>query len=110
EARGRGGGVSVVQNAGEMALRARRVLVVGLGDREGFSAEGARRAAAAAARKAQELRVPDYVTVLHGAGAGGLDPDEAAEALAEGSVLALYRYDPFKSDAEENPRLGERAP
>src|SRR4051794_4440197 len=109
ELRGKVGEAIVVHNPGDMALRARRVLVVGLGDREGFSAEGARRAAAAAARKAQELRVTDYVTVLHGAGAGGLRPGEAAEALAEGTLLALYRYDRFKSDAEENRVVVERA-
>ena len=109
ELRGKAGEVTLVHNPGGMALRARRVLVVGLGRRDEFGAEGARRAAATAARKAQELRVPRYATVLHGAGAGGLAPAEAAEALAEGSLLALYRYDQFKSDAEENRVVVERA-
>lgn len=82
ELRGKAGEVTLVHNPGSMALRAQRVLVVGLGRREEFGAEGVRRAAATAARKAQELRVKSYATLLHGAGAGGLAPDEAAEALA----------------------------
>jgi leucyl aminopeptidase len=85
------------------------VLVVGLGPKERFDAEVVRRASATAARKAQELRLKEYVTVLHGAGAGGLEPGDAAEALAEGTLLALYRYDRFKSDAAENAVVVQRA-
>ena len=34
--------------------------------------------------------------MLHGAGSGGLAPREAAQALAEGSLLGLYRFDQLK--------------
>src|SRR3954451_11446799 len=90
ELRGKAGEAVLVHNHGDTTLRARRVLVVGLGPRDRFDAEAARRAAATAARKAQELRVKDYATVLHVAGAGGLTPRDAAEALAEATLLALY--------------------
>jgi leucyl aminopeptidase len=108
ELRGKAGEMVVLHNPGGLALRAERVLVVGLGRREDFKAETARRAAAHAARKARELRVGEYATVLHGAGAGGLQPGEAAEALAEGTLLALYRYDRFKHD-DDPPQAVERA-
>jgi leucyl aminopeptidase len=98
ELRGKAGEVVVVHNQGSAGLKAERVAVVGLGSQESFTAEGVRRAAAAAARKARDLRVASYATVLHGAGAGGLAPEAAAEALAEGSLLALYAYDDLRHE------------
>ncbi|HEY7067175.1 MAG TPA: leucyl aminopeptidase [Chloroflexota bacterium] len=98
ELRGKTGEIVVVHNPGGGALQAERVAVVGLGAQENLAAETVRRAAAAAARKARDLRVTSYATVIHGAGAGGLAPAEAAEALAEGSLLALYAYDRYKHE------------
>jgi leucyl aminopeptidase len=109
ELRGKVGEAVVVHNPGGWDLRAERVAVVGLGPRARFSAETVRRAAAVAARKARDLRVSDYVSVLHGAGAGGLEPRAAAEALAEGSLLALYAYDRFKQPADGERHEVQRA-
>ena len=50
---GRAGHVTVLWSRGRLA--AKRVIVVGLGSREGFDAEGARRASAAALRRANDL-------------------------------------------------------
>src|SRR5262245_42059696 len=74
ELRGKRGEAVLVHNPGGMALKAERVLVIGLGDQASCSLETIRRAAATAARKARELRVVEYATVVHGAGAGGIDP------------------------------------
>ncbi len=109
ELRGKAGEIVVVHNSGYHALQAERVAVVGLGPRSGFTVESARRAAAAAARKARDLRVASYATALHGAGAGGLEPAAAAEALAEGSLLALYAYDQFKHERVANGHEVARA-
>ncbi len=111
ELRGKLGEVVVVHNPDPngSALRAERVAVVGLGRRGDFGLESVRRAAAAAARKARDLRVAEYATVLHGAGAGGLDARAAAEALAEGSLLALYRYDRFQNTPAEERHEVQRA-
>ncbi|GAB4575097.1 MAG: leucyl aminopeptidase [Anaerolineae bacterium] len=73
-------------------LPAERVILVGLGPREEFSLEQVRRAAAEAALQARKLNVRRLASVIHGAGAGGLDIDEAAYATVEGSLLALYEY------------------
>ncbi|HEY8477935.1 MAG TPA: leucyl aminopeptidase [Chloroflexota bacterium] len=92
EIAGRLGEVTVVHvPPGTAGLAAERVAVVGLGSRERFDAEAVRVAAAVAARKAQELRLPAFATVLHGAGAGGLDPSESARAIVEASILATNR-------------------
>jgi leucyl aminopeptidase len=109
ELRGKAGEIVLVHNQSSQGLQAERVAVVGLGSQAGFTAESARRAAAAAARKARDLRVASYATVLHGAGAGRLEPEAAAEALAEGSLLALYTYDQFKHERVAGGHEVERA-
>jgi leucyl aminopeptidase len=70
----------------------RRVLIAGLGSREGFGAEQARIAAAAAAGRAKELGT---VSLSWSAPAG----DGVAAALVEGTLLKLYSFDRFKSQA-----------
>jgi len=79
-----------------------RVLVVGLGKPEAFDLHAARQASAVAARAIAGLRgVKTYATVLHGAGLGGLETAAAAQALAEGALLALYRPPQYKREASE---------
>jgi leucyl aminopeptidase len=82
--------VSVLYPRG--AIPAKRVLIVGLGKQEQFNLDKVRQAAAAAARKARSLGVTRYSTIVHGAGVGGLDPSQAAQALAEGTHLSQYRF------------------
>jgi leucyl aminopeptidase len=94
--------VTVIHNGhanGNAGLKARRVAVVGLGkptDAEIDRLENVRVAAALAARKARDLKLDSFATVVHGSGAGGLDPEAAARATMESSILALYRYEEFK--------------
>jgi leucyl aminopeptidase len=91
------------------AIPARRAIVVGLGSRDEFDADPAetvRRAAASAIRKARELKSGRVASILHGGGAGGLSIGEAAQATAEGSLLALYDYQGQKTD-EADPLLPE---
>jgi leucyl aminopeptidase len=96
--------ISVIHNglngSAHAGLKARRVAVVGLG-KQSASAwdrfENTRVAAALAARKARELKLDSFATIVHGAGTGGLPLDTAARATMESSILALYRYERFKS-------------
>jgi leucyl aminopeptidase len=90
---------------GLRGFAARRVLVVGLGKQGDFNLEAARQAAGAAAKRLQELGVEEAATALHGGGAGGLDPAEAAQALAEASILACYRFDHYRSGEQGRKRL-----
>lgn len=78
-----------------------RVLVVGLGKPEQFDLSVARKAAAVAAKALRRLKhVTRFATVLHGSGAGGLDVKDAAQALAEGTLLALYQPPQYKRDVK----------
>lgn len=79
-----------------------RVLVVGLGKVEKLDCEAVRKASATAAKKARDLGATvihtAVHTVVHCAGASGLDAIKAAEAVAEGTVLGLYRFRELKTD------------
>jgi len=78
-----------------------RALLVGVGPAEGLSAESLRRAAgrtvqAAAARSAR--RVALVAPTLR-----GLKAPDAVRAMAEGAVLADYRFDAYKRRSENGP-------
>ena len=93
--------VTVIHNHanGPSGLKAQRVAVVGLGkqsDPELDRLENTRVAAALAARKARDLKVNSFATIVHGAGLGALPLEAAARATMESSILALYRYEQFK--------------
>lgn len=75
------------------AVPARRVIVVGLGPADEFDLENIREAAAVAIERARALGASTVATIVHGGGIGGLEIDEAAQAVVEGSLLSQYRYD-----------------
>ncbi len=87
------------------AIPARRVIVVGLGKPDKFDLEAVREASAVAIKQAQKLGARNVATVVHGGGAGGLDLGEAAQAIVEGSMLALYRYEAPKAKKEEEDEI-----
>jgi leucyl aminopeptidase len=78
----------------------RRWLLVGLGRRADFDPERARAAAAAAQSRASEVGARALCWELpHDVG------DEVASALVEGTVLGAYRFDRYKADRDDGPRL-----
>jgi leucyl aminopeptidase len=85
------------------ALPAPRVLVVGLGDPAKFDLHAARKAAATACKALAKLKgVKSAATVVHGAGAGGLQPEACGQALAEGTLLADYQPPNYKREVPEH--------
>ncbi len=83
-------------------LPAARVLVIGLGEAEKFTLKGVRRAAATVQSALRKLKgVKQYATIVHGAGVGGLDARDAAQAMAEGTLLAAYLAPNYKRQAPE---------
>ncbi len=75
------------------AIPAKRVLVVGLGKQAEFGLEQARTAAAAAIKRARDLKAKQVASVIHRGGSQGLAVAAAAQATVEGMLLALYKYD-----------------
>src|SRR5256885_13066561 len=78
----------------------KRVLIAGLGKRDELDAEKARIAAAVVAGRAREL-ASKSLSWEAPAGEG------VAGALVEGTLLALYRYDRFKSSKDEDGGDGD---
>src|SRR5262245_54000843 len=84
--------------------RAKRIILVGLGREGELDLERVRQAAGRAVGKARELGVSELATVVPGAGKGALDVEAAAQALVEGSVLANYSYDRYRSKRNEKAK------
>lgn len=81
----------------------RKVVLVGLGKQEDLTTERVRQVTASGVRAAAKGGVKKIGTPLHGAGAGGLDPADAAQALAEGALMGLYKYEVYKSGDKSEP-------
>jgi leucyl aminopeptidase len=77
-------------------IKAKRVLIAGLGEQEEFTLQRARQIAGVVAREVRGYKAVSVGTIVHGAGLGGLDPQEAAQALAEGTLLGLYKVKSMK--------------
>ncbi|MGI6344615.1 MAG: leucyl aminopeptidase [Bacillota bacterium] len=82
-------------------LNVRKLVVVGLGEAEKFTAERVRQVAATALKAARRGKVETVATIVHGAGSGGLCPVVAAQVVVEGSLLAVYRHEALKSKKSE---------
>ena len=96
EITGKQGEMTLLHTMGKIAPA--RVLVAGLGSRDNFDADVARRVSAEALRYLRGRGVSEAVTIVHGAGVGGLSPEEAGRAIAEGALLGLYRFDRYHSN------------
>ncbi|MDQ6672952.1 MAG: leucyl aminopeptidase [Chloroflexota bacterium] len=88
--------VSVIHTDRVQGLRAQRVAVVGLGKQAELEVENIRVASALAARKARDLKLDRFASVVHATGSSGVSIEDAARATMESSILALYRYEQFK--------------
>jgi leucyl aminopeptidase len=85
------------------AVPAKRVVVVGLGKEEEFGLDKVRDAAGTVAKRVRQLGVKSYSTIVHGGGKAGLSVEMASQAIAEGTILALYKFLEHKraSDKQE---------
>jgi len=103
ELRGKPGELAIVHTLGK--LPATMVAVAGLGKAGDLSVERIRGASGEFCRQLRKLNCRRVVTVLHGAGAGGLTPELSAEAISMGAFVGLYSFDRYKkpeySDLDE---------
>ncbi len=86
-------------------LTSPRVLVVGLGKQDAFKLDKARDITATALRYLRRVGASTVATVVHGAGVGGLDPQQCAQAIAEGAVMGLYRFTKHKKKNENEREI-----
>jgi leucyl aminopeptidase len=106
--------LAAVPGAGDVRTKARkltllrpqppeRVLVVGLGEAGQVDAEALRVAAALAAKEAGKLGARSLAWELPVL--DGVEPGRAAAAIVEGTVLASFRFDRFRTEAPDEPAL-----
>lgn len=85
------------------ALAPRRLLLVGLGNGDKASTETIRRAGATAIKEAQKLQIKAVTIAIHGD--LPLDPEEFAQAFAEGAELGNYRFWRYRTGLSEEQTL-----
>jgi leucyl aminopeptidase len=82
-----------------------RVLVAGLGKQDAFTLDKVRDVTATALRHLRRIGATTVATVVHGAGVGGLEPQQCAQAIAEGAVMGLYRFTRHKKKNENEREI-----
>ncbi len=110
EIKGTRGEVTVIHTIGDAyaGFAPDRVLVAGLGKSENFDLDGVRSVGAIVARRLRRLNVESAATVVPGRGIAGLDLEACGEALAEGAILGLYRFDKYRTTSK--PKFDETRP
>jgi len=99
EIKGKANEVAVIHTMGK--IKPRRVAVLGLGKRENFGLDRIRSAVGEGCRRLRNLGVRRITSIVHGAGAGGVEAGKAAQAIAEGCLLGLYQFREHKSKQED---------
>lgn len=85
-------------------LKAKKIVLAGLGKPDKVTREVLRQVAGSAATYARGLRAASLATSIVGVEPAELSPAEVAQVIVEGMILALYRFDKFKT--EENDLQG----
>jgi len=84
-------------------LPAKRVVIVGLGKRDRFTADTVREVSSVVGRYLQRIGAKRAATIGHGAGIGGLDATVSAQAMTEGTMLGLYTFSQYRAKREDDP-------
>jgi leucyl aminopeptidase len=101
--KGKEGTSAIVYGNGDIG--AKRILLVGLGERKKATVDTVRKAAAHTANKAVAMKAQNISLLLHRAFGGRFDLEMMGRAVAEGTYYGSYRYDEYVTESE-NGRLG----
>ena len=105
EIKGKLNELTIIHSLGK--LPARIVAVAGLGKQSEFTADGVRKVMAQTCRSLRRLNCKHIATIVHGAGAGGLEPRVAAQAITEGTLMGLYTFRKYNTKAQEYEDVAE---
>lgn len=97
--KGKDGSSAIVY--GDDETGAKRVLLVGLGEKKKAALDTVRRAAAHAANKAVAMKIKTLSLALHRAFVNRFDLTVMGRVMAEGTHLGSYRYDEFVTESED---------
>ena len=90
EIKGKLNEITIIHTLGK--IEPERVVVVGLGKQQELTLDKIRGVAAEACRSLRKIGAETIATVAHRGGRGGFDPEKAAQAVVEGSILGLYEF------------------
>ncbi|MBI2075672.1 MAG: leucyl aminopeptidase [Candidatus Aenigmarchaeota archaeon] len=76
----------------------RNVLLVGLGKKDEYDLERLRKVSATAAKAARNNRIKSFSTILHRIEIKNRSVAERAQAIAEATVLGLYKFNKYKTE------------
>jgi len=96
--KGKEGSSAVVYSNG--GIKAKRILLVGLGEKKNATLDTVRKAAANAANKAAAMKAGTVSMALHRAFEGRFDLSAIGQVIAEGVYFGSYRYDEFVTESE----------
>jgi len=105
EIKGKLNEISIIHSLGRIPSRI--VAVAGLGKQPEFSPDKIRGLAAEFCRSLRRLNCQRIATIIHGAGVGGIEPEVASQAITEGSLLGLYRFQKHITKKPENQDIEE---
>ena len=89
--------ISILHVAPGERLRAKRVVLAGLGKRAQASLENLRRVLGTAAKAIRELGAKSFSSPIHGTQAPSSLQD-AAQAMVEGALLGLYQFNAYRTE------------
>lgn len=89
---------------GNDKIGAKRILLIGLGEKKKATLDTLRKASAHAAKKSVETKAKTVGLALHKAFGGRLNAAAMGQACAEGTYFGSYRYDEYITESE-NGRL-----
>lgn len=100
--KGEAGNSALVYTGGKIG--AKRVLLVGLGEKKNSKIDMLRKAAAAAAKKAVALKANKIALALHQALSGRTDSTRCGQVTAEGVYFGSYVYDEFMTAKDKKDK------
>jgi leucyl aminopeptidase len=86
---------------GNDKIGAKRVLLIGLGERKKATLDTLRKAAAVAAKKAVDIKAKTLGLAIHNAFGKSFDLSAAGQVCAEGIYYGSYRYDEYVTENED---------
>jgi len=105
EIKGKLNEINIIHSFGK--IPARIVVVVGLGKQSEFNLDKIRGLVAEFCRALRKLNCRRIATIVHGGGVGGIETEAAAQVIAEGALLGLYRFRKYMTKEAEDKDVEE---
>lgn len=105
EISGKSGTSSLIHTYGKLLCD--HVLVLGMGKREEFNVDEARKAMSAAVGAAKKLKAKKLAAVIPGSGIREIKTSDACKALVEGAFIGDYEFNIYKTEDNESGQLDE---